>query len=207
MSESLNKTLAVKTFASIVRKSLGEKSLQLIKKRLFEKYGISLYKAVNEEYDKLSDIVQENFAKGGARNIEKQFLAAVINLNKPTTIKPKDKIIEKPDVVRNIMECMGDNDMALIMNDLIKKSKLVSEILKSCKLPQTSGYRKINQLVDAGLLVISGYKTAADGKGMFKYTTSFDSIAVFMEKGKSKVKIKPKKTGKSYASLPFVEKA
>ena len=57
MSESLNKTLAEKTFASIVRKSLGDKPLQVIKKRLFEKYGISLYKAVNEEYDKLSNIL------------------------------------------------------------------------------------------------------------------------------------------------------
>jgi len=209
MSESLNKTLAEKTFASIVRKSLGDKPLQVIKKRLFEKYGISLYKAVNEEYDKLSDILKENFAGGGARNIEKQFLAAVINLHKQTTTtKLKEQIIDDNKLVQQIMKCIGDKDMMLIINDVMSKSKLVSEILKSCKLPQTSGYRKINKLVDLGLLIISGYDIGMDGRHMFKYTTSFESIGVFMEKGKSKVKVKPKKIGKNnYISIPFVKKS
>ena len=209
MSESLNKTLAEKTFASIVRKSLGDKPLQVIKKRLFEKYGISLYKAVNEEYDKLSDILKENFAGGGARNIEKQFLAAVINLHKQTTTtKLKEQIIDDVKLVQQIMECIGDKDMMLIINDVMNKSKLISEILKSCKLPQTSGYRKINKLVDLGLLIMSGYNTGTDGRAMFKYTTSFESIGVFMEKGKSKLKVKPKKIGKNnYVSIPFAEKS
>jgi len=123
MSESLNKTLAEKTFASIVRKSLGDKSLQVIKKRLFEKYGISLYKAVNEEYDKLSDVLKENFAGGGAKNIEKQFLTAVINLHKQTTTKLKEQIIDDVKLVQQIMECIGDKDMMLIINDVMNKSK------------------------------------------------------------------------------------
>jgi len=208
MSESLNKTLAEKTFASIVRKSLGDKSLQVIKRRLFEKYGISLYKAVNTEYDKLSDILKENFAGGGARNIEKQFLAAVINLHKQTTTKLREQVIDDVKRVQQIMECIGDKDMMLIINDVTNKSKLVSEILKSCKLPQTSGYRKINKLVDLGLLIMSGYHIGIDSRRMFKYTTSFESIGVFMEKGKSKVKVKPKKIGKNnYVSIPFVEKS
>jgi len=208
MSESLNKTLAEKTFVSIVRKSLGDKPLQVIKKRLFEKYGISLYKAVNEEYDKLSDILKENFAGGGARNIEKQFLAAIINLHKQTTTKLKEQIIDDIKLVQQIMECIGDKDMMLIINNVMNKPKLVLEILKSCKLPQTSGYRKINKLVDLGLLIISGYDIGMDGRHMFKYTTSFESIGVFMEKGKSKVKVKPKKIGKNnYVSIPFVKKS
>jgi len=208
MSELLNKTLAEKTFVSIVRKSLGEKSLQVIKKRLFEKYGISLYKAVNEEYDKLSDILKENFAEGGAKNIEKQFLPAIINLHKQTTTKLKEQIIDDKKLVHIIMECIGDKDMMLIINDVMSKPKLISEILKSCKLPQTSGYRKINNLVDLGLLIISGYNIGTDGRRMFKYTTSFESIGIFMEKGKSKVKVKPKKIGKNdYVLIPFVEKS
>jgi len=111
-------------------------------------------------------------------------------------------------LVQQIMECIGDKDMMLIINNVMNKSKLVSEILKSCKLPQTSGYRKINKLVDLGLLIISGYDIGTDGRHMFKYTTSFESINVFMEKGKSKVKVKPKKIGKNnYVSIPFVKKS
>ncbi len=95
--------------------------------------------------------------------------------------------------------------MMLILNAVMTKSRLVSEILQACNLPQTSGYRKINKLVDAGLLVISGSIIGTDGRQIFKYTTSFDSISVFIEGGKSKIRIKPKKVGKgSYLSIPFV---
>ncbi len=206
MLNSVDKALLEKTFVSIIRKSLGEKPLQVIKKRLFEKYGISLYQAVNEEYSKLFDVLIENFAEGGANNIEKQFRSAMVNLyKKPTTSKSKETIIEKRDLVHKIMEHIGDNDMMLIMNEVMTKPKLVSKILQACKLPQTSGYRKINKLVDAGLLVISGHDIGPDGRQIFKYTTSFDSISVFIEGGKSKIRIKPKKVGKgSYLSIPFV---
>jgi len=206
MLGSLEKALLEKTFVSIIRKSLGEKPLKVIKKRLFEKYGISLHQAVNEEYGKLFDILKENFTEGGANNIEKQFRSAMLYLNKkPTTSKSKETIIEKRDLVHKIMEYIGDLDMMLIMNEVMSKPKLVSKILQVCKLPQTSGYRKINKLVDAGLLIISGYDIGPDGRQIFKYTTSFDSISVFIERGKSKIRIKPKKVGKgSYLLIPFV---
>jgi len=194
MLSSVDKALLEKTFVSIIRKSLGEKPLQVIKKRLFEKYGISLYRAVNEEYSKLLDVLKENFAEGGANKIEKQFRSGIVNLyKKPTTSKSKETIIEKQDLVHKIMEHIGDNDMLLIMNEVMSKPKLVSKILQACKLPQTSGYRKINKLVDADLLVISGYDIGQDGRQIFKYTTSFDRISVFIEGGKSKIRIKPKK--------------
>jgi len=207
MLESTDNVILEKTFSSIIRKSLGEKPLQVIKKRLAEKYGISLYQAVNQHYEKLSDILKENFAEGGAANIEKQFLAAIISSQKQTTSESKEKVIVDPDLVKQIMEDLGDADMMSIINSVMKKPKLVLEILKSCKLPQTSGYRKINKLADDGLLVVSGYDTGSDGRKIFKYTTSFDSIAVFMENGKAKINIKPKKLGKNqYISIPFLKK-
>lgn len=207
MLESTNGALLEKTFSSIIRKSLGEKPLQVIKKRLAEKYGISLYQAVTQHYEKLSDILKENFAEGGASNIEKQFLATIINSQKQTTSESKERIISDYELVKKIMEDLGDTDMMSIINNVMKKPKLVLEILKSCKLPQTSGYRKINKLVDDGLLIMSGYDVGSDGRKIFKYTTSFDSISVLMEGGKAKVNIKPKKVGKNqYLSIPFLKK-
>lgn len=207
MLESTDGVILEKTFSSIIRKSLGEKPLQVIKKRLAEKYGISLYQAVNQHYEKLSDILKENFAEGGATNIEKQFLAAIISSQKQTTSESKEKVIADTQLVKQIMEDLGDADMMSIINTVMKKPKLVLEILKSCKLPQTSGYRKINKLVDDGLLVVSGYDAGSDGRKIFKYTTSFDSITVFMENGKAKINIKPKKVGKNqYISIPFLKK-
>ncbi|MBM3910183.1 MAG: hypothetical protein FJ356_00870 [Thaumarchaeota archaeon] len=153
MLESTDDFLLEETISSIILKSLGEKPLQVIKKRLAEKYGISLYQAVNQHYEKLSDILRENFAEGAA-NIEKQFLAAIINSQKQTTNESKEKVIADPQLVRQIMEDFGDAGMVSIINAAIKKPNLVLEILKSksCNPPQTLDYRKINKPADDGLL-------------------------------------------------------
>lgn len=206
MIDSYDKALLEKKFSLIILKSLGEKSVDVVKQRLFEKYGISLYQAVNDDYGKLLDILKENFAEGGAKNIEKQFRTAMINLHGNVVKgKPGDLIVSVPKKVEQIMKYIGDPEMMLILNDVMEKPKLIADILDSCELPTTSGYRKINKLSDAGLLVISGYEIGTDGRQIFKYTTSFDSIAVFIEGRKSKIRIKPKKVGKNnYMPIPFV---
>lgn len=154
MLESTDDVLLEKTFSSIICKSLGEEPLQVIKKRLAEKYGISFYQAVNQHYEKLSDILKENFAEGGAANIEKQFFEAIINSQKQTTNESKEKVIADPKIVRQIMEDFGDAGMVSIINTAIKKPNVVLEILKSesSKLQQPSGYQKINKFADDGLL-------------------------------------------------------
>ena len=206
MINSYDKALLEKKFVSIILKSLGEKSVEVIKQRLFEKYGISLYQAVNDDYGKLLDILKENFTEGGAKNIEKQFRSAIINLhNNVVKGKAEDQIVSDPKAVKRIMKYIGDPDMMLILNDVMEKPKLIADILGSCKLPTTSGYRKINKLSDAGLLIISGYEIGTDGRQIVKYTTSFDSIGVFIQGKKSNIRIKRKKVGKNnYLQIPFV---
>jgi len=206
MINSYDKALLEKKFVSIILKSLGEKSVEVVKQRLFEKYGISLYQAVNDDYGKLLDILKENFTEGGAKNIEKQFRNAMINLHSNVVKgKAEDLIVSDPDAVERIMKYIGDPDMMLILNDVMEKPKLIADILESCKLPTTSGYRKINKLSDAGLLIISGYEIGTDGRQIVKYTTSFDSIGVFIQGKKSNIRIKRKKVGKNnYLQIPFV---
>jgi len=206
MLDTYDKALLEKSFVVTINKSLGEKTVQIIKKRLFEKYGISLHQAINEEYGKLFDILKENLTEGGANSIEKQFRSAIINLNKKsTTNKSEDVVVSSPEEVYRIINYVGDKDMMLILNAVMTKPRLVSEILKACNLPQTSGYRKINKLVDVGLLVISGSMIGTDGRQIFKYSTSFENMVIHIEGNKSKVRIKPKKVGKNaYLTIPFV---
>jgi len=206
MLDTYDKALLEKSFIATINKSLGEKTVQIIKKRLIEKYGLSLHQAINEEYGKLFDILKENLTEGGANSIEKQFRSAIINLHKKsTTNKSEDVVVSSPEKVYRITNYVGDKDMMLIINAVMTKARLVSEILQACNLPQTSGYRKINKLVDAGLLVISGSIIGTDGRQIFKYSTSFENMVIHIEGNKSKVRIKPKKVGKNaYLTIPFV---
>ena len=62
-------------------------------------------------------------------------------------------------------------------------SKIIADIIKECKLPQTSGYRKINSLIDDGLLVNSG-QTTKESKKVNKYISIINNVKIHIEKNK-----------------------
>ena len=60
----------------------------------------------------------------------------------------------------------------------------IADIVEICKLPHTSGYRKVNALIDDGILIPREYITAHDGKKIAKYQTVFETILIALEKNK-----------------------
>jgi len=91
------------------------------------------------------------------------------------------------------LESFGDPDKKAILNSVLDKCHIVSDILKNCKIPQTSGYRKINSLIKDGLLTPNGHSVTTDGKKVAKYETLFRNINIEIEKNSVKVKVQMKK--------------
>jgi predicted transcriptional regulator len=97
--------------------------------------------------------------------------------------------LEDPIFVELILRSIGDEDKKNIITCVIPEPRIVSDIIKMTEIPHTSGYRKINALINEGLLVPRGYFTTSDGKRIVKYTTIFDDINILLEKNKVVVKI------------------
>ncbi len=70
------------------------------------------------------------------------------------------------------------------MNSVSDESKIISDILNKCKIPQTSGYRKINALIKNGLLIPDGTVVTQDGRKINKYKALFDNIKINIVKNK-----------------------
>jgi len=175
LANSLNKT---------IRDYLGEKSIHAIEKRLFEKYGISITQAILE-FHKLDEILREFFGEG-AKDLEKKFLENSCKL------KSKNKsgnwlIIKDDSAIKLIKETFGDSDKANILNVVCEDSKIISDILEETKLPQTSGYRKINSMINDGLLVEDGFITSHDTRKIMKYCALFNNIKINIIKNKTSV--------------------
>ncbi|MGI0089536.1 MAG: transcriptional regulator, partial [Nitrosopumilaceae archaeon] len=100
-----------------------------------------------------------------------------------------------------ILESFGDDDKKLIMNTLLDKSLIISEVLDRCKIPQTSGYRKINSLIQNGLLTTDGFITTNDGKKVNMYTSLFENLKIDIEKNKVIIKVKLRKNALQNSSV------
>jgi len=174
-------TLLVNSLDKTIRDNLGEKSIRAIEKRLFEKHGISITQAILE-FHKLDEVLREFFGEG-AKGLETKFLENSCKLKSKN--KNEDWLIIKDEkVVKIIIEAFGDDDKSNILNAVGEDAKIISDILQETKLPQTSGYRKINSLINNGLLIEDSFITMQDTRKVMKYRTLFDNIKINIIKNK-----------------------
>jgi hypothetical protein len=179
--------LIAKSLDTTIKENLGKKTLQKVEDRLFEKYGINLTQSI-EDFTKLDSILREFFGEG-AEGLEKQFLENIVTLEETKAQDPNWIAIEAPSLAKQILEAFGDEDKKNIMNTVLDEPKIISEILEIAQIPQTSGYRKVNSLIDNGLLIVQGRITTHDGKSVNKYKSIFENVTINIEKNKVTVKV------------------
>ena len=173
--------LLVKSLDTVIRKNLGSTTTQKIEERLFEKYGMSLTQAI-EQFHKIDAVLREFFG-AGADGLEKKFLDNVCKTHGKNK-KGNWYSITDSVIAHEILEAFGDEDKIKIFNSTADEPKIISDILNKCKIPQTSGYRKINALIKNGLLIIDGYSQTSDGRKIHKYKALFDNVRINIVKNK-----------------------
>ena len=80
-----------------------------------------------------------------------------------------------------------------MLDQVLKDSKIIKDIISSAKVPQTTAYRKIEKMKQLGLLVENGFVLSPLKKQIVKYTSPFESFSIIHENGKSVIKYGPKK--------------
>ena len=182
-------TLIAKSLKDIVKDNLGNATFDRIEKRLFERHGIGFTQAA-EDFGKLDHVLREFFG-GGAEGIEKKIIDKIVLLEESKRNEKKWITLEDSRLVELMLKSLGDEDKKNIINAVINEPMIISDILEINKIPQTSGYRKVNSLIDDGLLIPQGYVTTHDGKRVTKYRAIFENIVISIEKNKIIVKVQP----------------
>lgn len=177
--------LFAKSLDAIIRENLGSRTVQKIENRLSEKFGITLSDSI-EQFQKLDSVLREFFG-AAADGLEQKFLKSICNV---VTMDGESWLVIDNSVLTGvILGSFGDDDKKKILSALNGNSLIISQIIDLCNIAQTSGYRKINSLIDAGLLVPSGYITTPDGKRVSKYRSIFDNIKIDIIKNKITVSL------------------
>ena len=171
--------------------NLGKSTLNKIEQRLMERHGMGVAQAIKDFY-KFDSVLREFFG-AGADGLETKFLQNIIDLKHQKKGADNWIVIKDQDLAKVFLESFADEDKKAIIGTVLDESLIIADILKNCKVPQTSGYRKINQLIDNGLLISNGYEIATDGKKIKKYETIFDNVKMDIDRNIVVVKIQLKK--------------
>ena len=174
-----------KSLEEVINKNLGEKTVKRIQDRLFEKFGMSLTQAM-EEFDKVDLVLREFFGKG-ADGLEKRFFEGIFQ-SKSKKSKDGWYTLRDENAASTILQAFGDPEKKKVLETVSDTPKIIAEIIEECNLPQTSGYRKINSLIDEGLLYKSGYITR-ENKKINQYVSAFSNFRINLENKKMSVDI------------------
>ena len=77
-----------------------------------------------------------------------------------------------------ILKALSDEYSRTIMNFTIEQPKSVVDIVRECKIPMTTAYRRVHELEENKILKVTGSIVTDDGKKYFLYQNRLKSIYV-----------------------------
>ena len=184
--------LLVPSLRKSIEENLGKETLNKIEDRLMERHGLGLVQAI-KNFNKFDSVLREFFGSG-ADGLEQKFLQKIVEIESPKQSSSNWISIKDSELSQVFLESFADQDKKAILGSVMDDPLIIAKILESCNIPQTSGYRKINFLINNGLLVSNGFELAQYGKKVKKYETIFDNVKVDIIKNNVAVKVQLKKS-------------
>lgn len=81
-----------------------------------------------------------------------------------------------------ILKTFADEDKKLILDFTRNNSETIPKILSLCNLPNTSGYRKVKQLIDDGFVIPTGMAETFEGRRALLYRSIIQKVQVYINK-------------------------
>jgi len=82
------------------------------------------------------------------------------------------------DFERNLVKVMGDPDCLFIISSCIKSASFVQEISRRHAIPIAVCYRKVNNLVEMGILNRTGHIISPRGKRIYQYRAVLENTTL-----------------------------
>jgi hypothetical protein len=174
MPSALDRLLG-QSLESMIREKLGQKTCEKIETRLHQRYSMDLAASI-DDFHALDATLREFFASG-ADAIEEDFANRLISINTPAKGRHWLSIANE-ELAELIVATYGDRDKRIILEVAFNKPSVILDILETARIPKSSGYRLINQLVEMGFLTEQGYAESSDGKKVNKYTALFEKVNI-----------------------------
>ncbi len=90
-------------------------------------------------------------------------------------------IIKQDNQTQSILTMLSDTEMKQILDATTDTIKSVNDIVVETRIPRTSAYRKINWMLEQGLLGVMKIVITDDGKKMSLFQSALKSIKITYE--------------------------
>ena len=158
---------------------MGLEILKKIERELFLEHGMTIKLSI-EHFDKFTKTLKKN-SNIDINKFERDCIDKIIKVKKIDS-KYIITIVDK-DLSNLICESLGDSETRKIILSLLENEYIIPQILKESKVPKTSGYRKIENLLINGLLIETG-KVLSESKKISKIQCIFQKMMINIEKEK-----------------------
>ena len=165
-----------------IKKKMDLDTLKKVERELFLEHGMSIKLSI-EHFQRFLSVFHKN-SNVDAKKFERDCLNKIIKVK-----NKNDKLlvtIINPELTDIILEMFSDMETRKIIATLLENEYTIPQILKESKVPKTSGYRKIENLIINGLIIESG-KVLSESKKISKLQCVFQELKLDIKKEKTVV--------------------
>ena len=167
------------SLSSEIKKDLDLEILKKVERELFLEHGMSIKLSI-EHFQKFSSVLRKNSSMD-VKKFEKDCILKILKIKKRDD-KYLVSVIDS-DLRDLILELFGEAETRKIISTLLENEYTIPQILKESKVPKTSGYRKIENLLLHGLIIESG-KILSESKKISKLQCVFEELKLDIKKDK-----------------------
>lgn len=165
------------SLSDIIKKKLEKDNLKNLERTLFLKHGMSIKLSI--EHFQICTKILKSILNENEKKFVNECINEIIKIKKIGDVY-KIKIIDQ-NLINLILQVCGDSETRKIIGCVFSKDLTIPQILNECKIPKTSGYRKIENLIINGFILETG-KILSESKRISKYRCVFDEIKIEMQK-------------------------
>ena len=162
-----------------IKKKLGIDMLKKVERELFLEHGMSIKLSI-EHFQKFTNVLKNN-SNFDITKFEKDSINKIIKIKKRE--HDYNVTIVDTELSDLILELFSDSEARKIISSLLENEYTIPQVLKESKVPKTSGYRKIENLIINGLIIESG-KVLSESKKISKLQCVFQEIKLDIKKEK-----------------------
>lgn len=171
-------TLLLKAISKSIQDEIDSDKIDNIDAKLRQEYGLT-FQELFSKFDNMRNALQK--FESDFKDVEDKVLRNFLTIDKSTSTEAW-LLIKDRHLAEMILKTFADADKKMILDCIRDKPETIPKTLSSCNLPNTSGYRKMNQLIEDGFVIPTSMTESFEGKRATLYKAIVQKIQISINK-------------------------